>query len=229
MPALQRARQARLGASTTLFSPQTSTHAHIAVAATDLVRVGGTLSGAFQRSTRRGVYGELFAGVEHRAFRYLQYGLLASVGYGQVTDSKAACDGEGLNEGYCEKPSGYVDHVSARYWRYAAQGYIVLRAPRVVHGGAGLRLALLDMELSEFDNKGSTRPGSPVAVEPFLMVRVGWQRFQVGPELRYVAVVNDPHSDGKKLVLPDRFVIAFGVAVLLGPLKDRTPPIVPPE
>jgi hypothetical protein len=85
------------------------------------------------------------------------------------------------------------------------------------------------MELSEFDEVGSRRSASALAVEPFLMVRVGWKRFQVGPELRYVAVVSDPHADGKRLVLPDRFVFAFGCAVLLGPLKDKPRPPVPPE
>jgi hypothetical protein len=36
-------------------------------------------------------------------------------------------------------------------------------------------------------------------------------------------------GDGKKLVRPVRFVTAFGIAVLLGPLKDRQALALPPE
>jgi hypothetical protein len=222
MPALERAGQVRTSASITALSPASGAHANLAVAATDTIRVGGALSAAFDRDTRRGLFGELFAGAEPRVNHFLQYGLLASAGYGQVTDYMAACERGGHGEGVCLKPAGYVDHASARYWRYAAQAYVVLRAPRVVHGGAGLRTSLLAMEFNTSEQP-NTRGGLPITLEPFFMVRAGWKRLQFGPELRYVAVFNDPREAGKKVVLPDRFVIAIGVAVLLGPVgEERT-------
>jgi hypothetical protein len=214
-PALQQAGQATLSANTRVFAPQHGTHAAAAVAVTDLVRVAGTVSGSWAR--RPGIYGEGLVGAEPRLNRLLQLGVLGGVGYGNVEADHPRCrEDQDDDEGVCASPGNHVDQARATYLRYSLQTYLALRAPKIVHGGAGLRLSLLDMHVHEIDGLAVQRRALPVALEPFVFVRAGAPFFQAEIQVRYTGVMNNPRDLGHKVVVADQFQLTLGFRVVLG-------------
>jgi hypothetical protein len=199
-----------------------------AVAVTPRLRLAGSFGFALGGGLRRGLTGQALVGAEVPINRTFQWGVLGGVGYGRAEQQQTACDG-GFSEGYCNVPSGYADHVRASYVQSTLQGYVVVRAPKVFDAAFGMRMSLLVMRFYEIDHEPSMLEGGPVSLEPFALARVGSARFRAGPELRYVGVVAQPTDAGRKLVVPDSFVIGIGISVLIGPLKEATPPTQPTE
>lgn len=220
VPALRQAGQATVSASTRLFAPQHGTHAAAAVAVTDLVRVAGTVSGSWAK--RPGIYGEGLLGAEPRLNKLLQLGVLGGVGYGSVDAEHRRCrEDEGGDDGFCFSPGNHVDQARATYVRYSLQTYLTVRAPKIVHGGAGLRVSLLDMHLHELDGLAVERRVLPVALEPFGFVRAGAPFFQAEIQLRYTGLMNQPHDLGRKVVVSDQFALMVGFRVVLGQGIER--------
>lgn len=228
VPALRTAGQTRVSASTTIFSPVSGTHVNASVAATSLLRLAGSFGFALGGGMREGLTGQLLVGAEVPINRIMQWGLLGGMGYGRVVQQHSACDG-GFSEGYCVVPYGYANHVEASYVQSTLQGYVVVSAPKVVDAAFGMRMSVLAMRFHTIDHEPSDQGGAPVSLEPFALARVGGARFRVGPEVRYVGLVNQPRFAGRRLVVPDQFVMGFGLSVLLGPLKERPPPPRPLE
>jgi hypothetical protein len=122
-------------------------------------------------------------------------------------------------------PHGYVDEASARYMRYALQGYLLWRAPKIGLGGGGVRLSVMDMRFREVNGEPSSTHGLPVAIEPFVFVRGGLPFFQVEVQVRYTGLLNEPHLGNRKLVVPDGLTYVAGLRFVLGPgVTRRWPP-----
>ncbi|MEY4512511.1 MAG: hypothetical protein RLZZ450_4633 [Pseudomonadota bacterium] len=216
VPALRRAGQATASASARVFAPQHGTHAAAAVAITDSLRVAGTVSSSFAK--RRGIYGEGLLGAEPRLNRLLQLGVLGGVGYGDVDADHRRCrEDEGSSDSFCLSPGNHVDQARATYLRYSLQTYLTVYAPKIVHGGGGLRVSLLDMHLHEIDGLPVQRRALPVALEPFAFVRVGAPFFQAEVQLRYTGLMNDPRDQGHKVVVSDQFAFMVGIRTVFGP------------
>jgi hypothetical protein len=224
MPALRTRNQAQLGVSARTISPQSGLSGLGAYAITDLARVGATATRSFPAGTyRRGTYGELLAGVEPVLRSSLQYGILGAAGYGRAEARHKPCPAPGedpSDEGFCFVPSDIVSQVRASYGRYTLQGYLVYRAPRVMSGGAGLRAGVTDLRVTRIDDAPATRRELFGTIEPFLVLRAGWPRFQVELQYRYVALVGAPRTDGARLVVPEHFMINAGVRFVLGPVAS---------
>ncbi|HEX5656601.1 MAG TPA: hypothetical protein VFX59_05370 [Polyangiales bacterium] len=216
VPALRAAGQASFGVSTRLLSPQTATHAVGAVAITDQLRLAGTLSGGFVRSQRRGLYGEALLGAEPMLSRLLQLGVLGGVGYGDVRTKHDACH-DTHTDGVCLKPRDIVDQAQATYVRYSVQAYLAVHAPKIAHGGGGLRLALIDMHVHELDGHAVNVRARPIAIEPFFFGRVGLPFFQAEVQLRYSDLVNAPHDAGRRVIWADRLTLLVGARFVFGP------------
>lgn len=220
VPALRRAGQATGSLSTRLFAPQHGTHAAGAVAITDDLRVAGTYSRSYAQ--RRGVYGEGLVGAEPRLNKLLQLGVLGGVGYGNVDAQHRRCrEDEGGDDSFCFSPGNHVDQARATYLRYSLQAYLTVYAPKIVHGGGGLRVSLLDMRLHEIDGRPVQRHVFPVPVEPFAFVRVGAPFFQAEIQVRYTALANQPRDQGHKVVVADQFQFMVGIRTVFGQGIER--------
>lgn len=215
-PALRAAGQGTLGVHARVFSPQTGVHAVGAVAITDQLRLAGTLSGGFVRGQRRGLYGELLAGAEPMLNRMLQLGVLGGVGYGSVRSKHEACR-DPPTDSVCLTPGDIVDEAQATYVRYSLQAYLTFHAPKIVHGGGGLRLSLLDMHVREVDDRAVDVHALPIAIEPFVFGRVGLPFFQADVQLRYSDLVNAPHDAGRRVIWADRLTFVVGLRFVFGP------------
>jgi hypothetical protein len=218
VPALRRAGQATVSASTRVFAPQHGTHAAAAVAVTDALRVAGTVSTSFGK--RPGIYGEALTGAEPMLSRLLQLGILGGVGYGDVDAEHSRCPEEQVDS-VCFTPGNHVDQARATYVRYSLQAYLTVHAPKVVHGGGGLRVSLMDMRLHEIDGIAVQRRALPVALEPFAYARVGSPFFQAEVQFRYTGLTHAPRDLGRKIVVSDQFAIMVGVRVMFGPGIER--------
>lgn len=215
VPALRRAGQATISASTRLFAPHHGTHAAAAVAVTDSLRVAGTVSGSFYK--RRGTYGEGLIGAEPSLNKLLQLGVLGGVGYGDVNAQHRRCrEDEGGVDSVCFPPGNHVDQARATYVRYSLQTYLAVHAPKIAHGGGGLRVSLLDMHVHEIDGLPVQRRDLPVVIEPFAFARVGAPYLQAEVQVRYSVVRNEPLEQERKVVVSDQFTFTIGVRAVFG-------------
>jgi hypothetical protein len=214
VPGLQRAGQASLAASIRPTTPAGSASGSATVALTDHVRLALGGVGAFT-AHRRGGYGDVLLGGEFRVARFIEVGGLGGVGYGAVRARHAYVDP--VDNAYSPVQDGYVDEVRGHYLRYALQGHVLLRAPKIVQGGGGLRLSLIDAAIDAVDDAPVSAHGRPVAIEPFGFVRVGQPWLQFEMQLRYTGVVHQPSYAGRDLFVPDRMTISLGLRVVLGP------------
>ncbi|MET0287314.1 MAG: hypothetical protein ABW352_22705 [Polyangiales bacterium] len=218
-PALRQAGQATVSASARVFSPQHGTHAAAAVAITDSLRVAASLSGSFAK--RRGIYAEGLVGAEPRLNRIVQLGILGGAGYGDVDAKHERCPDEPQVDSFCFSPGNHVDQARATYVRYSLQAYAVVHAPKLVHGGGGVRVSLMDMHLHEIDEVAVQRRALPIALEPFAFARVGAPFFQAEVQLRYTGLMNGPRELGRTVVVADQFAFTVGFRVVLGPGIER--------
>lgn len=215
LPAMRKAGQVAVGASMRVFQPQLAGHLTAAASVSERIRLAGTFSKGFVRQ-REGLYGEALAGVEPSINSLLQYGILAGMGYGDVRAHHPHCPSNRGSDSFCFVPKGYVDDVSATYLRYAAQAHVVLHAPKIVHGGVGFRVSVMDMRFDEINERPAHSRGLPVALEPFVVGRVGNSRAQVEVQVRYTGIVNSPRFEGRKLVVPDQLTMAIGLRLVFG-------------
>lgn len=220
VPALRRAGQATLSANARLFAPQLGAHAHAAVAVTERVRVAGSISGAFDRDRRQGIYGEALAGAEPMLTRGLQLGVLGGVGYGEVSAKHSACGDEDMC--ISTAPRSAVEQVQADYVRYSLQAQLTYHAPLIVHAGGGLRVSLLDMRVNEVEEAIAHARGLPVAIEPFAFARAGWPFLQGEWQVRYTGVVNSPRVRGERVVVSDQVTFVLGLRMVFGPGITKT-------
>lgn len=214
VPALRRAGQATVSVSNRVFAPQHGTHGAAAVAITDSLRVAGTFSASF--SERPGRYGEGLIGAEPRLNKLLQLGVLGGVGYGNVEADHPKCPDPAPVDSFCFSPGNHVDQARATYLRYSLQAYLTVHAPKIAHGGGGVRLSVMDMHLHEIDDVAVHRHALPVAIEPFAFGRVGLPFFQGEVQIRYTGLVNGPRDLGRKVVVSDQFAFMVGLRFVFG-------------
>jgi len=214
VPALRRAGQATVSANARIFSPQVGAHALAAVAVTDELRIAGSINGAFDRDRRRGIYGEALAGAEPMLTRGTQLGVLVGMGYGDVSAKHSSCHGHDMC--FSGVPASAAEQVRAHYVRYALQAHLTFHARKVVHGGGGLRLSLMDMRVTEVEQVDVHARGRPIAVEPFAFLRLGWPFLQFEWQLRYTGVARSPRVNGESVVVADQLTYVFGLRVLFG-------------
>jgi hypothetical protein len=214
VPALRRAGQATVSAHARLMAPQLGAHALAAVAVTDQLRVAGSISGAFDRGRRRGIYGEALVGAEPMLTRGLQLGVLGGLGYGDVSAKHSACDGD--DNCISTAPSDAAEQVQAHYVRYALQAHLTYHARKILHVGGGLRVSLMDMRIDEVEQVQVRARGVPLALEPFAFVRGGWPFLQAETQFRYTGVLNSPRVQGERVVVSDHFTIVFGLRFVFG-------------
>lgn len=221
VPALRQSGQVTISATNRTFAMENGTNAAAAVAITDWVRVAGTFSASF--AERRGIYGEGLVGAEPRLNKVVQLGVLGGLGYGEVNAKHRRCRKEEQQhaEAFCFSPGNHVDQARADYLRYSLQAYAVAYAPKLIHGGGGLRVSVMDMRLHEIDERPVQRRALPVSFEPFAFARLGLPFFQAELQLRYTALTNNPRELGRKVVVADQVSFLLGVRFVFGPGIER--------